>query len=697
MDELNQGAPAPGAESNEQSSSTAEANALHGAIELLAQGYLEQSTAAFRAVLESYPNCVEAREFLEVAYKASSEDRAPVDVVKALKTGSEAFSEGRQREAIEVWKQCLAEEPANRLLQKLVLLSTTWSKERRNAYAHEVLSRQAGLMNEARAEEVEALVKVAETVHPESGPEDTIALEPPVPSTGPAEEARQETGAKKAAVESATAPIATSSRGDVTRRPLGRAHRRSAWPIAGLAIGIALLSVVIGYGVFPRDGSIPSGRLESAAQLASSGQHLQAVSAYDAILEQFGDHVEVYLGRGRARLAAADTEAGLADLEMALRIDPGNSAIAEEIADVLYSEGNFVPAIEYYEKAFSGGGGSVEARYRTAVSLVQVGRGDDALEPLAFVVERDPAHGEARFLLGQLLNERGRYPEAERALREAQPHVEAGSDFLAELGVALLEQGRLDEAEEGARSFIQSYPSDPRARAILGEVYLVREQYEPARDQLIQALRIDPREPRAQIALGRTWLAIGKIRQDAQDLAKARQILESAKGVHEGKRLLALGQVAMAEGDLKAAESLLLQSIERGGSPLAAHLSLAEVRTRSQDLAGAAEHLQRASAVDPQDASISLSLAIVYIQLRETSRAAEQFLKTIHAIGLLSPPGADSGPVVLPEPYVPLPRRFDVNRAIRDAYGDVLKRTADDPTASELKTLAELTSFVLAG
>ena len=117
-----------------------ETDALEHAVSLLGGGNFEKATSALRAVLETYPNCSEARELLEVAYKASSGVGLPVDLAEALKRGTEAFAAGRQRDAIDSWKQCLIQEPGNRLLQLLVMLATTWSQERRQHYANEVLA-----------------------------------------------------------------------------------------------------------------------------------------------------------------------------------------------------------------------------------------------------------------------------------------------------------------------------------------------------------------------------------------------------------------------------------------------------------------------------------------------------------------------------------------------------------------------------
>jgi hypothetical protein len=110
---------------------------------------------------------------------------------------------------------------------------------------------------------------------------------------------------------------------------------------------------------------------------------------------------------------------------------------------------------------------------------------------------------------------------------------------------------------------------------------------------------------------------------------------------------------------------------------------------------GAAEELQRAAALAPGDPAVSLSLAITYFQLKDTTRAADQFLKTIQGVGLVTPPGEGSGPIVFPEPYVPLPDRFNVNRAIKESVQAIQKDLPEDPTAAQLKTLSEATTFLV--
>jgi tetratricopeptide (TPR) repeat protein len=737
-----------------------ESDALAHAVETLGTRAFDRAIAALRAVLETYPNCSEARELLEVAYKASSGPRLTIDLVAALKRGTEAFADGRPRDAIESWKQCLIEEPGNRRVQLLVLLATTWSPTRRQQYAAEVLAPGTRLLSAGRPEEAQALLLVTQTVEGGSSarkPDETAATAPtsgaaeetlvqpqefedlvpdffedadetsePLETVAPGDDDENETVLTPAPVAAAPSPAPApvpppsspaapsmdapkpakaepraEARSSPTvprvgpRRPPPPVRRGAPWGILGAVAAVLLVLATVAFWLLSGPTSISAAELERAASLVSSGQYPQAIAAYDVLLSEFGDNADVYLGRGRAKLASGDASGGLVDLERAQALDPQSTAIAEELADLLYSQGSYPEAIRYYEKAFAGGAGTTDGRYRAAVSLVREGRADEALSHLEAAIARDPAHGEAQFLYGQLLNARGRHAEAEKALRSAEKNVEAGGDYLSQLAIALLEQNKLEEAEEIAVDFARAYPSDARARALLGEIYLSRKQYEPARAQLIQALRTDPNEPRAQIALGRTWLAIGRSRSDAQDLAKAKQVLAAARGVDEGRRLLALGQVALAEGKLDEARNLLQQARDRGAPELSLHLSLAETSFRAKDLVGAAEELQRAADLAPGDPAVSLSLAVTYFQLKDTTRAADQFLKTIQGVGLVTPPGEGSGPVVFPEPYVPLPDRFNVNRAIKDSVQAILKDLPEDPTAAQLKTLSEATTFLV--
>jgi tetratricopeptide (TPR) repeat protein len=473
---------------------------------------------------------------------------------------------------------------------------------------------------------------------------------------------------------------------DVPRPGRGRRVRSPGIVWGGVAAA-AVVGAGIGWALWGRAGvSGSEEELAVAGRFLASGQYAEAISAYSAILAE-GEQVEAFIGRGRARLASGAAEAGLADLVRAAEAAPQDPAIMEELASALFDRGRFQDAVGRYRETLAKGGDGAEVRHRLAHSLARLGRSGEALTEVEIALARNAEMVEARFLYGQLLSREGRHAEAEQQLIEVRKRVSPSGDLFAVLAVALLEQNKTEESETVAREFLRFDASDARAHALLGETFLRKKQYEPAREELIRALTLNPNEPRAQIALGRAWLALG-------DLAKARQILVGARGVSEGDRMLVLGDVALAGQLPQEAVGLLERALEAGAHPLSARLSLGAARYANKDLAGAVAELERAAALSPSDPAIPLSLAIVQADLNEPARAAAHFLQALRSAGLSEPAATGNGPVVLPQPYVPLPARFDVTRVMRNACRQALAGNAEDANALALKPLAESSSFV---
>jgi tetratricopeptide (TPR) repeat protein len=662
-----------------------------------------------RKILEQEPSSAEARHLLEVAGTCASGEPPPPDTRRRLKAGAEAFAAGSTKRALEFWKTCLASDPASRIYQCLVLLATAETSSRREQYAQEVVSLGGQLLTEGYPEEAHALLTVAQSVEQSSSPAlDGLAraasartLKPP-PQDRPAGKVTPPRPHPETVAESpGTNPRALAAPEEPWSPPHRSRHRHFAarnlksLPLPTpffFGISAALLALlIVGVSLTTLESRAePVELLEQAFATLNAGQYTEATEAYSRILANWDNVPSAHLGRGRARLALGDLEGGLADLTRAVELEPGAPTSAEELADVLFVRGRFQEATEYYRRAIEAGSENPDALYRFAASLVQLDRGDEALDPLRAAIERDPSHAEAQLLMGTILNAGGRHAEAERSLRAARSNIQASGDYFAELGLALVEQEKLVGAEEVAREFLRLDPGDERAHTLLGEVFLHQRDYDAARVELIRALQINERDPRARIALGRTWLGIGKTESDRNALAKARQILETAQGVPEGERILVLGQVALAERSLREAITLLEQCIGIGAEELPARLSLAEARFAARDYPGAARELERAGTLSSTDPAIPLSLAVTYSELEDSTRASGEYWRTTR---LLPPPNGET--LVLPHPYFSLPRRFDINRSIRTAYTAALRESPEDANALALKTLAEATSFAV--
>ena len=702
-----------------------------------------------REILDRDPNFTEAQELLEIVH-ASGTEKAPPAASRSdrLRAGAEALTRGWKSSAIQNWARGLSAEPSNRIFQLLVLLTTSRSAERRTNYLQELLTMGQQLLASNRSEEAHALllalqaIEDPENISPQlsgttigptfssdpSGPpnlkptdtqptlknppaslltlmESGTTSRPASPSAGLlVDQSLDEQPEREAAlVEASEAEGEAARKHPVPRHSSSRRHFAGGafWEQLGLPPTIvlggvgALILVAVGMVFFLGRGKDPGNeQLQKAASLAATGQFDRAIAAYDQILGSGQFEVLAYLGRGRARLAAGREE-GLDDLTRAAELAPDSPEILEEMADGLYARGRFVEAATVYSKSISLGKDSANARYRLATSLVQLDRREEAVSHLEAALSLDASHGEARYLYGALLNSIGRFAEAENEIRGARARFDPGADYFVELGLALLGQGKLDGAEEIARNFERYDPGDARAHTLLGEVYLERRRFEAARKELITALQANADQPRAQLALGRVWLAIGRSRGDRGDFAKARQILQDASEIPRGDLLLTLGQISLAEGDAFNAINFFENSIAQGGNRLSARLGLAEARFGTQDFAGAAKELESAELLAPTDPAIALSLGLVHSQMKDFPKAAQEYLKAIHRVGLTKPAGEESGPVVLPMPYVNVSTSFDVNRVIRDAYRRALASDQENKVASALKEIAQSTSFVI--
>lgn len=100
----------------------------------------------------------------------------------------------------------------------------------------------------------------------------------------------------------------------------------------------------------------------------------------------------------------------------------------------------------------------------------------------------DPAAVPARYYLGLSLLDLGRAEEAVRELEIAAASDQAIGEMYLGLGTAYLESGSLDQAVEALRKGLEMDPSRPEGRVHLARAYRLQGRFEPALDELRLAL-----------------------------------------------------------------------------------------------------------------------------------------------------------------------------------------------------------------
>lgn len=147
-------------------------------------------------------------------------------------------------------------------------------------------------------------------------------------------------------------------------------------------------------------------------------------------------------------------------------------------------------------------------------------------------------------LLGAVLKQQGRYPEALEALARAQKAEPKNLSPLINRGNVHLAMGDGTRAAETFRRLARAAPKDPEIQRLLGVALRLTGDFDKALRQFELARRLNPRS-------GRAWLDAGRLLRDIGRLAEAVELVE--RGI----------AAAGATQDLVSAKAHLLRAAGR--------------------------------------------------------------------------------------------------------------------------------------
>ena len=186
---------------------------------------------------------------------------------------------------------------------------------------------------------------------------------------------------------------------------------------------------------------------EQALNASRSGDFSAALPLWDQVIESFPEDAAAFSNRGNVRLALGDPQGAIADQTFAIKLSPEefdpylNRGIAEELlkcweeaendynfvlgndpvnssalynlGNVFGSQGDWIKAGAFYEKASMARPGFVMARSNEALVAYQLGEVEDAEDEFRNLIRRYPMFADARAALSALLWRRGLFGEAE--------------------------------------------------------------------------------------------------------------------------------------------------------------------------------------------------------------------------------------------------------------------------------------------
>jgi tetratricopeptide (TPR) repeat protein len=164
------------------------------------------------------------------------------------------------------------------------------------------------------------------------------------------------------------------------------------------------------------------------------------------------------------------------------------------------------------------------------------------------ILESDPRHAGALYLLGKAGFQSGRYEMAEKMMRRALAIHESEPLFLRALGDALKAQQKLDEAAACYREVLSLSPGEAEAGVNLGNILWEQGSWDEAIALYRQVVALHPENALAHGNLANAYQAQGKIEESLASYDRALALQPENAEAQRNRALLQLLQGNYAEG-----------------------------------------------------------------------------------------------------------------------------------------------------
>ena len=212
-----------------------------------------------------------------------------------------------------------------------------------------------------------------------------------------------------------------------------------------------------------------------------------------------------YLERAGRSKEAADA------FTLALQVAPTNVELKFRRAAALFAARDFAAANEAAAAAQQEHPDDLRFPRLRARALVETGAPARAVAVLEPVARANPTDNGIQFALADLYNDTGRFPDAERTLRQVVSREPANANALNYLGYLLADHGQqLDEAIRLVKRALELEPENPSYQDSLGWAYFRQGNAAEAQKHLGPAADKLPKNSVIQDHLGDVYARLGR-------------------------------------------------------------------------------------------------------------------------------------------------------------------------------------------
>jgi tetratricopeptide (TPR) repeat protein len=413
-----------------------------------------------------------------------------------------------------------------------------------------------------------------------------------------------------------------------------------------------------------------------------SGHAEQALELVKPALASHPDDPDLLTARAAARAALKDEAGARADAERAARLAPSSEDAVAVLSAIYVREGRGQQAVELLQASLGRMPNSVELHQLLARVHMAGGEYRLAEEQLREVVGFTPGELRPRLELAAFYTRTGRLDDAESTLKSALARLPASIEAKLAYADFLTANRSPAQGESALQELIAHDPRNYDLQLKLGEL----QQRSGATQEAIATYRAvmtaDRTGPKGAAARDR----IAALQVLAARYAEARPLLEEALRLnpHDDDALTLRGNLSLQEGDLDAAIADLRAVLRDQPESIPVLRSLARAHLANHELALSEESLRTALADAPGDVSVRVDLAQLLTRTQRAAQAAELLEETVKAV-----PGAAGTParVALVEAYMAKPDLA----AARTAAEDLKALQPDSPIGPYLAgRIAEL-------
>jgi tetratricopeptide (TPR) repeat protein len=302
-------------------------------------------------------------------------------------------------------------------------------------------------------------------------------------------------------------------------------------------------------------------------------------------------------------------------------------------AKAYHHSGQLAAAAELYRQMLAADPAHVEARYLLGAACHAMGQLSDAAANLREALRLRPDLAEVHHQLGIVLAESQRPADAERCIRRALALKPQLIDAHHDLGVLLIEQSRAQEAANSFRRVVELKPHDSIAHCDLGAALERQGDLDAAADCFRLAIQIDPAHAEAHSNLGAVLEKQENLDEAETCCRRAIQLKPNLAEAHNN-----LGGVLRRLERFDEAVDSCRRAIQLKPGLAEAHYNLGAALHKSWALNEAAECLRQAIRIKPAHAEALNGLGVILAKQGRQSEAFASFRQALH----LDPEHADA-------------------------------------------------------